>query len=277
MEIYTKWFRHFSKLWRFRLKRPERELLGQEKKRLRGSKSSGLAKRHRLGPFAVWGRIIAILGPISLTAIVLASFFTPMLAIEKIQFIGNERISENELESALESLYQRPMTTVNDDEVAALLSNLSLIETFTTQAEPPHTLRVNIRERQPILILVRQGKNYLYDAAGIQIAETDEITDYPFVVFNGNPIDNLKYSTAVELLLSLPIDTYRQIFSVRVTDSMTVQLVLRGSSLNVLWGSTDQGLLKAEVLASLLGTGLDNAITVDVSSPNSPVVQYPNS
>ena len=27
----------------------------------------------------------------------------------------------------------------------------------------------------------------------------------------------------------------------------------------------------------ILGTGLDNAITVDVSSPNSPVGQYPNS
>jgi len=259
------------------LKRPERELLVQEKRRLRGSKTVTKTKRTRLGPFGIWGRILAIFGPISLAAIVLASFLTPMLAVEKIQFVGNERISDAELESALESLYQRPMTTINDDEVAELLGHLALIETFTTQAEPPHTLRVSIRERQPILILVRQGKNYLYDAAGIQIAATDEIADYPFVIFEGNPIENPKYSTAVDLLLSLPMETYSQVFSVQVSEASTVKLVLRESNLSVLWGSTEQGLFKSEVLTSLLDTGLENALTVDVSSPNAPVVQYPNS
>ncbi len=259
------------------MKRPERELLVQEKRRLRGSKRAVKAKRTRLGPFGIWGRILAVFGPISLTAAVLASFFTPILAVEQIQFVGNERISEAELESALEPLYDRPMTTINDDEVAELLGDFPLIETFTTQAEPPHTLRVSIRERQPILILVRQGKNFLYDAAGIQIAATDEITDYPFVIFEGNPIENPKYSAAVDLLLSLPLQTYSQVFSVQVSEAMTVKLVLRESNLSVLWGSTDQGLLKSEVLASLLDTGLQNAVAVDVSSPNAPVVQYPNS
>ncbi|MDG2497153.1 MAG: FtsQ-type POTRA domain-containing protein [Aquiluna sp.] len=259
------------------MKRPERELLGQEKRRLRGAKPSAALARTRLGQFGVWGRILAVFGPISLTAIVLASFLTPMLAVEKIHFVGNERIPSDELESALESLYKRPMTTINDDEVALLLGDFPLIETFATQAEPPHTFRVSIRERQPILILVRQGKNFLYDAAGVQIAATDEIANYPFVVFAGNPIENPKYATAVDLLLSLPLETYSQVFSVEVSEAMTVKLVLRESNLNVLWGSTDEGLLKSEVLASLLGTGLENALTIDVSSPNAPVVQYPNS
>jgi cell division protein FtsQ len=53
--------------------------------------------------------------------------------------------------------------------------------------------------------------------------------------------------------------------------------VLRDSNLGVFWGSTDQALLKAKVLDSLIATGLDRALTVDVSSPNSPVVQYPDS
>ena len=67
---------------------------------------------------------------------------------------------------ALEELVGKPLTTVSQDNVADLLADFALIETFALQAEPPHTLTVKIRERQPIVILVRGGKNYLYDAAG---------------------------------------------------------------------------------------------------------------
>ena len=257
------------------MKRPERELLGQERKRIRGTRNPG--KSSRLGAFGLWGRILSIAGPISLTAIVLASFFTPMLAVENIEFVGNERISESELESALSSLYERPMTTISDAEITGLLGGFVLIETFTSQAEPPHTLRVNIRERQPILILVRSGKNFLYDAAGVQIATTDEISKYPFLIFDGNPIENPRFTAAVELLFSLPLTTYSQVFSLEVSESLTAKLVLRDSNLTVFWGSTDEGLLKSEVLDSLIATGVKNALTIDVSSPNSPVVQYPNS
>jgi cell division protein FtsQ len=256
------------------LKRPERELLGQERRRIRGTKTPGQA--NRLGAFGLWGRILTVVAPVSLTAVVLASFFTPMLAVEKIEFVGNERIASAELESALSGLYERPMTTISDDEIAKLLSGFSLIETFTSQAEPPHTLRVNIRERQPILILVRSGKNYLYDAAGVQIAATEEISKYPFLVFDGNPIESPRFSTAVKLLFSLPLETYSQVFSVEVSESLTTKLVLRKGNLTVFWGSTDEGLLKSKVLDSLLATGVKDALTIDVSSPNSPVVQYPN-
>ena len=256
------------------MKRPERELLGQERRRIRGVKSPG--KRNRIGAFGLWGRILTVVAPVSLTAVVLASFFTPMLAVEKITFVGNERIAVADLESALSGLYDRPMTTISDEEIAELLSGFSLIETFTSQAEPPHTLRVSIRERQPILILVRSGKNYLYDAAGVQKAANEEISKYPFLVFDGNPIESPRFSTAVKLLFSLPLETYSQVFSVEVSESLTSKLVLRKGNLTVFWGSTDEGLLKSKVLDSLLATGVKDALTIDVSSPNSPVVQYPN-
>ena len=256
------------------MKRPERELLGQERRRISGVKSPG--KRNRIGAFGLWGRILTVVAQVSLTAVVLASFFTPMLAVEKITFVGNERIAVADLESALSGLYDRPMTTISDEEIAELLSGFSLIETFTSQAEPPHTLRVSIRERQPIMILVRSGKNYLYDAAGVQIAATEEISKYPFLVFDGNQIESPRFSTAVKLLFSLPLETYSQVFSVEVSESLTSKLVLRKGNLTVFWGSTDEGLLKSKVLDSLLATGVKDALTIDVSSPNSPVVQYPN-
>lgn len=259
------------------MKKVERQLLAQERKRISGKKDKAAGPRKKLGAFALWGRLLGIGGPLILAAVVVASFFTPLLAVQQITIVGNQRIDTEQIDQALSSLYQRPMTTISEAEVAELLGDFSLIETFTFQAEPPNTLRVNIRERQPILVLVRSGVNYLYDAAGVQIAATDEIGSYPFFAFSGNPIDNPQYQTAVDLLLSLPIATYQQIFSVEVSQALIVKLVLRESNLEVFWGSTDQALLKAKVLESLIATGLDGAITVDVSSPNSPVVQYPDS
>lgn len=259
------------------MKKVERQLLAQERRRIKGKKTRGVASKKRLGPFAAWGRILAILGPIFLAGILIASFFTPLLAVQSITIVGNERIATKDIDEALASLYERPMTTISEAEVTELLADFSLIETFTFQAEPPNTLRVNIRERQPILVLVRSGVNYLYDAAGVQIAATDEIGSYPFFAFTGNPVDSPQYQTAVELLLSLPLSTYQQIFSVEVSQALIVKLVLRDTNLQVFWGSTDQALLKSKVLDSLIATGLDGAITVDVSSPNSPVVQYPDS
>lgn len=249
----------------------DRELVREEKRRL-GKKSRST---RRLSGFTIWARILFVLTPVTLTALVLASFFTPLLAIEKVAVSGTERIESSLITQALEPLNGRPLTTVNSEEVASLLADFSLIETFTLQAEPPNTLRIKIRERAPLLIMVRGGQNYLFDAAGVQISATEELGDYPFFDFNGDPADDPRFKVGIELLLSLPKKTYDQVFSISVSQSLTSKLTLRAQSLEVIWGSNDDALLKAEVLNSLIATGLDDNVTVDVSSPTSPVVRYP--
>ena len=256
------------------MKKPEREILGQEKKRL-GRKTKNPKKRS-IGPFAIWGRILAISGPLVLGGVIAASFLTPMFAIEKIEIAGTERLAAKEVQSSLATLKSRPLTTVGEGELAELLGGFSLIETFTFQAQPPHTLKVTIRERQPILMLVRAGKNYLYDPAGVQIAQAEDTKSYPFLVLIGEPKDNPRFATAVETLLSLPFETYQQVFSIEVTPQLTSKLVLRESNTVVLWGDSKDSILKAEVLDSLIATGVEPGVLIDVSSPNAPVVTYPD-
>ena len=59
-------------------------------------------------------------------------------------------------------------------------------------------------------------------------------------------------------------------------DQLTTDLILRKSDSRVIWGNAKQGLLKAEVLNSLIETGVKPGVTIDVSSPKAPVVTYPN-
>jgi cell division protein FtsQ len=256
------------------VKKPEREILGQEKRRLDRSKQK--APKRSLGAFALWGRFLAIFGPITLGAVILASFFTPMFAVENIEVSGTERLERAEVEESLAPLLERPLTTINEPEVAEILSQFALIETFTFQAEPPHTLKVKVRERQPIVVLVKGGKNYLFDAAGIQIAEAQDTKTYPFLVLIGEAKDNPRFEAAVKLLLSLPIQTYQKVFSIEVTPQLTSRLVLRDSNTAVLWGDASDSILKAKVLDSLIATGVEDGVLIDVSSPNAPVVTYPD-
>ena len=250
--------------------RSERELLKNEKKRLKKQKP----KRTGAGPFTIWARILLILTPLALGALVAASFLTPLFAIERINVSGNERIETGEVTAALSGLRGRPLTTVSADELATLLSDISLIETFTFTAEPPNTLRVKIRERQPLLVLFREGENWLYDAAGVKIEPTGVVGEHPFLVFQGDPAEDARYKYAVELLLSLPLTTYQGIFSVEVSEQLTSKLTLKERGITVIWGDNDEALLKAEVLDSLIATGVEDSVTIDVSSPNSPVVRY---
>lgn len=256
------------------MKRPEREILGQEKRRI--GRKEKKPRSSSLGPFAIWGRILLVGGPLILVGVIAASYLTPMFAIEKIIVSGTERLSADDLGESLESLMDRPLTTIGESEVAELLGDYSLIETFTFQAQPPHTLKVTVRERQPILVLVRGGKNYLYDPAGVQIAQAEDTKTYPFLVLIGEPKDNPRFVAAVETLLSLPIATYSQVFSIEVTPQLTSKLVLRESNTVVLWGDSKDSILKAAVLDSLIATGVEDGVLIDVSSPNAPVVTYPD-
>jgi cell division protein FtsQ len=199
-----------------------------------------------------------------------------MFAIQNIEVTGTERLEQTKVESSMEKFLDRPLTTVGEAELAEVLGQFPLIETFTFQAEPPHTLKIKIRERQPIVVLVKGGKNYLYDAAGVRIAEAEDTKTYPFLVLIGDATDNPRFDAAIELLLSLPQKTYAQIFSIEVTPQLTSKLIIRESNTVVLWGDASESILKAKVLDSLVSTGVEDGVLIDVSSPNAPVVTYPD-
>jgi cell division protein FtsQ len=256
------------------LKKPERELIQQERKRFRKPKKAK-SENGSIGAFGILGRSLLIGGPLALVALVLATFVTPLLAIENISVSGTDRISGATIEKSLQGLISRPLTTVSETEITELLADFALIETFAIQAVPPHTLEVKIRERQPIVIIAKSGKNFLYDPAGVRIAEMDKKDKYPYLTLGTTDLDSPQFKTAVKVLLSMPLENYERVFSIEVSSSLTTILTLRTSNIRVIWGGVNNPLLKAEVLDSLIATKLSKGVQIDLTSPNSPVVTYP--
>lgn len=214
----------------------------------------------------------------SLFLLLLATWFTPLLAIEKIEITGLDRLKEKSVMSAVANLRGTPLTLLDENAIAQRLKAFALIESFSVVSNPPHTLEIHIVERQPIAIVRVGGTNYLYDPAGVQIGVAKASDEYPLVDVNADPANSDKYRAAIEVMLALPVELMGEVATVRASSPNNVQLTLRGSKTrNVIWGDSSQSVLKSKVLAALIKTTKKNrAVTFDVSSPAAPTVRYLN-
>lgn len=214
----------------------------------------------------------------ALAAIVLASLFTPMLAIQKIEVSGLHRIPKAAVMAALSSQVGVPLTLVNIDKIGAQLEHFKLIESFSTVAAPPHTLQVRIIERQPVCIVTIAGVNHLYDVAGVELGQAAAKDRYPVISISGSPRNSKNYADAIQVLLSLPVSLVDQVAVVEARSQDNVVIQLRGlSGQQIIWGDSSRSALKATVLTSLLKQVRPNQIaTIDVSAPTAPVVRYGN-
>jgi cell division protein FtsQ len=213
-----------------------------------------------------------------LVGLVLATMFTPMLAIQNIDVVGTHRVKANTVKNAVKSLVGTPLTMVSDSQIQERLASFPLIESFTTVSLPPHTLQIVILERQPIGIVNVGGTDYLYDPAGVQIEPTQATGRYPRVLVNGDPHDNPNYRAAIDVLLAMPVDVFPRISSIQATSKDDVRIRLRGiANQQILWGDSSNSILKSKVLAALMAnTKSKNSLTFDVSSPKTPTVRYGN-
>lgn len=237
------------------------------RERLELRAQSGTLVAERVVGFSLLGLLIALM------VLVAATIYTPLLAIKQITIEGNQRIESERLSQSLGSLMEQPLTTVSEEQIAELLAEFPLLESFAFQAKPPNTLGVIIRERQPVATVAVNGKLVLFDAAGIELAEATESDEYPQVLVAENPAESIRYKSAVGVLLSMPVELFRQVERVQLRTQDSVVLILRNSSSEVIWGDDSDARLKYEVLIALMNNQ-DQTVDYDVSAPLAPVVTF---
>lgn len=214
----------------------------------------------------------------SLLLLVLATIFTPLLAVEKIEVSGLTRLKEKSIVNALTSQLGKPLPTVNSSEIASALKAFPLIESFSIISLPPHTLNIQIIERQPIGLIMVGGAKYLYDPAGVRIGIANGSENLPEIAINGAPENSAQFKAAIEVLLALPADLLQRVAEINAKSKDDVSLRLRGyAGQKILWGDGSDSVLKSRVLdALIINQKKTDRVTFDVSSPNAPVVRYGN-
>lgn len=226
-------------------------------------------------------RLVASLSMVSVTillAIVAVATFSPALAIKEIYVTGTDRIKPELISKALQSHIGTPLPLLDEQEVAQSLSSFALIESFSATAVPPNGLQVKISERQAISIVNLKGERWLFDPAGVRVAQASASDTLPEILISEDPRNSQRYRNAIDVLMALPEELLDQVEFIEARSKDDVQMSLRSSrDQRIIWGDSSDSVLKSKVLKALmLNHRKTQSVTFDVSSPNAPVVRFDN-
>jgi cell division protein FtsQ len=253
-------------------RKPKRDRKTKLPKQLRAEvkRFSSQSRMRRAIVFSALGSFLVLL------ALVAASVLTPMLAVEDIQVKGLDRIPQKAILQILKKQIGKPLPLVNADEIGKDLEKFPLIESFLVVSQPPHSLLLKVRERQPIVIVYSGGSPYLYDPAGVQLGKAAGNDLYPILTITGAPKNSAEFKAAIDVLLALPADLLPKLSSIDAKSKDDVSMQLRGyAGQKIIWGDGSKSVLKSKVLAALIkNQNRTDRVTYDVSSPTAPVVRY---
>ena len=226
-------------------------------------------------------RIIASIsvGSIAILLVIVAgATFSPALAIKEIYVTGTERIQPELISKALQGHIGTPLPLLDENAVAKSLASFALIESFSATAVPPNGLQVKISERQAISVVAVKGERWLYDPAGVKVAQATGSEELPEIQISEEPKNSQRYRNAIEVLMALPEDLLHQVEFIEARSKDDVQMSLRTSrEQRIIWGDSSDSVLKSKVLQALMANHRKTqSVTFDVSSPNAPVVRFDN-
>jgi cell division protein FtsQ len=217
----------------------------------------------------------SIIGAIvALVLFVLATMFTPILAVNKITISGSDKVPEKKILAALQDYIGKPLPMISSQSVAEDLARFKLIESVSVVSQPPHELRVKIVERTAISVVVEDGVGFLYDPSGVRLGVANGSEKLPTIIITGDPKTSKNYTQAIDVLLSLPASLLEKVELIQARTRDNVSMRLRGNAKQtVIWGDSTQSALKSRVLKVLLfRTPPRIPATFDVSSPLTPSV-----
>ena len=224
--------------------------------------------RNRRVTFALVGGLI-----LTLVGLVLVAVFSPLLALRTITVDGTSRVNAADVQAAVSDQLGTPLALINFGHITDKLGAFPLIRSYVTETVPPGTLLIHVVERQPVGS-IQNGATYdLVDPAGITIQQSpDRIPGVPIIDIGTTDVTGPAFQSAVQVLLALPPAMLAQVDSISAHTQDDVTLVLAGVGQSVRWGSADDSVKKAELLAALIAqTDPTRAGQFDVSAPTNGV------
>ncbi|MFF3390523.1 cell division protein FtsQ/DivIB [Streptomyces sp. NPDC002669] len=208
-----------------------------------------------------------------------ALYGSSWLRVEQVTTTGLDVLTPAEVESVAAVPVGAPLVSVDTDAIAArLLRELPRIDSVDVVRSWPHGIRLEVAERQPVLLIKKGAKFTEVDAKGVRFATVDKSPGgVPLLElapeksaslrrFGGDRLVGEAVRVAGELPGRVAEDT--EVVRVASYDSISLELT-RGRT--VVWGSSEGGQVKAKVLTALMEAA-PKAGHFDVSAPTAPAV-----
>lgn len=192
-------------------------------------------------------------------------WFSPVLAVARVEISGTGVLSEQEVSQAAAVELGTPLVRVDVAGVAERVAGLPPVAEVSVTRQWPDQLTIAVAEREARLAIA-SGSGYLIaDASGV-VFDTAKSRPKGLVLVDANPRDQRALADAGVVFSSLSEKTAARVTVVqaRGRDSITLQLQ---KGIRVFWGSAEQSELKSEVLDVLLQ---QEGTVLDVSAPTHP-------
>lgn len=199
------------------------------------------------------------------------------LRLEQVGVSGTGVLSPAEVEAAASAPVGSPLIAVDTDSLERRLRRkLPRIDTVEVTRSWPHGIDIAVKERKPVLLLEKGAKFTEVDAGGVRFATVDRAPErVPLLELSPDRSASLRrfggdrlLREAVGVAGDLPAAIARDTETVRVTSYDSISLRLTGGR-EVIWGSGEQGAVKAKVLTALMKAA-PKAGHFDVSAPTAP-------
>lgn len=209
---------------------------------------------------------------VALAVFVAVGTLSPLMAVRTVEVVGASRVSVEKLETALGRFEGTPLTLVRDAEVHTALEPFPLIQRYSIERIPPHTLLVRIEERDPVIAIERDGAFEMLDPAGVLVAQSDERpSGVPLAAGSVADPASAAFAAAGVVIRDLPSDLRKQTVGVEASSAQDVELTLADGT-RVVWGEAVEIQRKAVVLRAMLKS-VPQANVIDVSAPDAPVFE----
>ncbi|WP_069811818.1 cell division protein FtsQ/DivIB [Streptomyces sp. TP-A0874] len=224
----------------------------------------------------VWGALaIALLCACSVWLL----YGSQWLRVERLEVRGADVLTESELRTVAAVPERAPMISVDTAAVAERLrGRLPRIDTVEVVRSWPHTVRLEVAERQAEAVVAEDGKFVEVDDGGVRFGTLEKAPGgVPLLEVDAARSPSLRRfgerrleREAVQVVAGMPAALHRRIQVIRVRSYDYITFELTSGQL-VEWGSGERGARKAETLLALLKSEPD-AERFDVRAPSAPAV-----
>ena len=215
-----------------------------------------------------WLIPVAIVVPV-LAALGWVLFFSPWLAVAQVQVTVSQApkvagpLSVEEVQAVADVPTGTPLLRVDTGAIEQRVASLPQVQSVTVSRSWPDAIAIDVVRRTPVALIASGAGFDVVDASGGVIRTVTAAEEgVPIVRATGDGL-----GAAVTVASELPEDIRAKTVEIEASTRNDVTLILK-SGAKVMWGSVEEGEVKAEVLAVLLKEV--DAKYYDVSSPGVP-------
>ncbi|MEU5717698.1 FtsQ-type POTRA domain-containing protein [Streptomyces sp. NPDC020403] len=199
------------------------------------------------------------------------------LRVEQVTASGTEVLTPAEVKAAAAVPVGAPLVSVDLDATEVTLRRkLPRIDSVEAVRSWPHGITLEVTERKPVLLVEKGSKFIEVDAKGVRFATVDKAPGrVPLLEMTPDQSASLRrfggdrlVREAVRVAGDLPGKVAGETDVVRITSYDAVVLRLTRNR-TVMWGSSEEGPVKARVLTALMKASPE-AGHFDVSAPSAP-------